>query len=371
MRSKGNARRWKSVAKKGISPSSECKTKVDSPIASATSKLLGLPPELRLLIYDIYFSSPSYGKGFPKTNPFDGYTVIDIDVDASLMGALMDRFGSAKSVHRSERARSNINLLSVCRLIYSEAIPRFYHNHLFRLPTYSDLPPGLAAPIKPLVIPVSMTRHFDLIHRLEVVHHHLGDAIADRENTDLAIAALLGTISKSCQSLRCLSIRVICDLYYEMECFEDMSGGGDYLYLDFERKTPGVLAALMPRLRELAITLVDSKLRLVVGHPELPPKAFSGTWTLSWHVDEAEEKVGEQDKRGEESKEGEADEEGEDNGDGGQRKDAFMERWGERFFTCRPKSSSEFPSMDEVLRDSLYQIASMEPFAHWYDPEMA
>ena len=376
MRSKKNARRGKSVAGKGASPLRKGKAKVDIPIASAPSKLLILPPELRLLIYDIYFSSPSYGKGFSKTNPFDGYTIDG--VDASLIGALTDRFEPGKDDDHPQRARSNINLLSVCRLIHSEAIPPFYHHHLFQLPTRSiSHPDPTATPIKPLIIPLAIYRHFDLIHRLEVVHHDLGHTIVNRQDNDLAIANVLEFISKACPSLRCLSIRVICDLHDEMDYFKEMTSWGEYPYLDFERKTPGVLAELMPRLRELAIALTDSKPHPVPEHPELPPKAFTGTWTLSWHVDESEEQAGEEEnggedsKKGEEDEEGKEDEEGEENEDEEQGKNALMQGWGERFFTSRLESSSEVPSMDEVLRDSLYQIASMEPFAHWYDPETA
>ena len=367
MRSKKNAKRGKSVAFKGVPPLGKGKAKGDRPIAPTPSRLLSLPPEIRLLIYDTYFSSPSYGKGYPKINLFGGYTTDG--VDASLIRALTDRFEPSKDGN-TQRARSNINLLSVCRLIHSEAIPPFYHHHLFQLPTRSiSHPDPTATPIKPLIIPLAIYTHFDLIHRLEVVHHDLGPTIVNRQDNDLAIANVLEFISKACLSLRCLSIRVICDLQFEMDYFKEMTSWGEYPYLDFERETPGTLAALMPRLRELAIVLTDSIPRPIPEHPELPPKAFTGTWTLSWHVDESEEQAGEEDKGGEESKKGEEDEEGEENEDEEQGKNAFMQRWGERFFTSRPESSSEVPSMDEVLRDSLYQIASMEPFAHWYNPE--
>ena len=222
MASKNNdAEKGDSVTAQGTSSPAQ----VDASIAVASSKLLASPPEVRLQIYDIYFSSPSYGKGFQKTDHFGGYTVGGID--ASLMGALMDRFKSAGNGNTTERARSNLNLLSVCRLVHSEAIPRFYHHHLFQFPTYLDLPPGRAAtPIKPIMIPLAMTRHFDLIHRVEVVHHHLGDAIADRQNNDLVIAGLLKTISESCPSLRCLTIRVICNLHHELRHFQYRPTGG-------------------------------------------------------------------------------------------------------------------------------------------------
>ena len=369
MRSK-TERKGKSVASKG-------KAKGGAPIASASSRLLTLPPELRLLIYDTYFSSPSYGKRFPKTGPFDGYTVDG--VDASLISALTDRFRPAKDGDESQRTRSNINLLSVCRLVHSEALPRFYHHHLFQLPTCFDLPPSLAAMLKePNSISSTAFTHFDLIHRLEVVHHNLGNTIVDRQDTDFAIADLLEMINNSCPSLRCLSIRVICDLHDEMDYFEDMSMWAVYPYLDFVRKTPGMLAALMPQLRELAIILVDSKPRHAPGHPEWPPTVFKGTWT--WHVDDSEIAAGagndeggkNKDKKGrEENEEGEGDEEGEEGQENEKGTGASMKKWGERFFTRRPGSLSEVPSMDEVRRDSLYQIASLEPFEHWYDPEAA
>ncbi|MDI1493505.1 MAG: hypothetical protein OHK93_005295 [Ramalina farinacea] len=373
MRSKKNTRRGKSVAGKAVSSLGKGKAKGDRPIAPTPSRLLSVPPEIRLLIYDTYFSSPSYGKGFPKTNPFDGYTVDD--VDASLIGALTDRFERSKDGN-TQRARSNINLLSVCRLIHSEAIPPFYHHHLFQLPTRSiSHPDPTATPIKPLIIPLAIYRHFDLIHRLEVVHHDLGHTIVNRQDNDLAIANVLEFISKACPSLRCLSIRVICDLHDEMDYFAEMTSWGEYPYLEFERKTPGVLAELMPRLHELAIVLTDSKPHPVPEHPELPLKAFSGSWTWAWHADDFEDAAGEEDEKRKENKEreenggNEEDEEGEENEESDKGKDTSMQRWGEHFFIRRPGSSSEVPSMDEVSRDSLYQIASLEPFAHWFDPE--
>ena len=122
----------------------------------------------------------------------------------------------------------------------------------------------------------------------------------------------------------------------------------------------------MTGLRELDIVVADSKKNEIPGHPELPPKAFSGTWSWRWYDDGSG-----YEERGD-YWEGEEDEErveGDDGGEGEEEKEARMKNWGKCFFTYRPESSSQVPSVDEIVRDPLYQVASLEPFAHWFDPE--
>ena len=193
-------------------------------VAPPPLRLMTLPSEVRLEIYDIYFAIPSYNDNPGIPQRFRDPTT---KTETGLIRSLVDRLDVKSDDSDSRRETSNLNLLLVSKLIHAEATPRFYHHHLFSLPTYCSPVPGSGWTGLKFELPVlrqGQMRHFDLIRRMELVHQHLGDVIKDRQQTDHAISALLDILNARCTSLRYLSIRVISNATEEyFRCFEASS----------------------------------------------------------------------------------------------------------------------------------------------------
>ena len=307
----------------------------------APSRLLTLPAEVRLEIYDIYFATRSYNDdpGIPKR-----FVDPTAKTESGLIRSLVDRFQVNSDDFDSRRETSNLNLLLVSKLIHAEAIPRFYHHHLFSLPTYCSPVSGsgwTGLNFEPPTLRLEQTRHFDLIRRMELVHQHLGDVVADRQHTDRAISSLLHILMAKCPSLRFLSIRVICDMKEERTgfCALKRARRVEYPYLDFRRQTPLALQSLLPRLDRLEIHMVDGEkdggYRLRGGKPVLL------TWAWYWRRATEEQKAA---KVGRSSR--------------------------TQFFYDRSAGISPEDMKRDLDQDITYSLASMEPFACFIKPGM-
>lgn len=304
---------------------------------TAPSGLLTLPPEVRLQIYDIYFAGLSYNGDTRIPQRFRDRTA---RTESSLVRALVDRLEVKSDEFDSRRETSNLNLLFVSKLIHTEAIPKFYHHHYFLLPTYCSPVPSsgwTGLKFEPPVLRSEQMRHFDLIRKLELVHQHLGDVVADRQQTDRAIGALLRILIEKCTSLRYLWIRVISDIQTECHDFWDRrrARNGDYPYLDFRRQTPQAMRALVPRLDTLVIRLVDSE--KCDGRGLHARHGGVLTWVWGWKPI-------------------------------AETKDGTMTRY--EFFSDRCAEISPEVMKLALAQDPSYFHASLEPFAHFIKPGM-
>ncbi|MDI1493522.1 MAG: hypothetical protein OHK93_005312 [Ramalina farinacea] len=308
-------------------------------VAPPPLRPMTLPSELRLEIYDIYFATRSYNGDPEIPQRFRDPTA---KTETGLIRSLVDRLEVQSDDFDSRRDTSNLNLLVVSKLIHAEAIPRFYHHHLFSLPTYCSPVSGsgwTGLNFEPPVLRLEQTRHFDLIRRLELVHQHLGDVVADRQHTDRAISSLLNMLNQKCPSLRYLSIRVICDMRTERTLFCALRRARrvEYPYLDFRRQTPLALQSLLPRLDRLEIHMVDSETdggcRLCGRQPVLL------TWAWYWRRATEEQKAA---KVGRSSR--------------------------SHFFYNRSAEISPEDMKRGFDEDIIYSLASMEPFAHFVKP---
>ena len=306
-------------------------------VAPPPVRLMTIPSEVRLEIYDIYFAIPSYNDNPGIPQRFRDPTA---KTETGLIRSLWDRLEVQSDDFDSRRETSNLNLLVVSKLIHAEAIPRFYHHHLFSLPSYCS--PVVASswtglPFRPPKLRLEHMRHFDLIRKLELVHQHLGNVFADRHFTDRAISHLLQILVAKCTSLRYLSIRVMSNFKeeYRLFCDQEKARGGDYPYLDFRRQTPKVLQLLMPRLDRLEIHLMDSGRTEEVRTGTRKPTECTSTW--GWRSPDEQQKT----------------------------------RSAQTTFFSVPSAETSPEDMKLAReRDLTYCLASLEPFAHFSDPEM-